>query len=423
MNPGNPAPRPLARCLTQRFTGIYMTLYMLPYPIDGVLGEFGIELPSAWREIVPWVGQRVFGSEITVFPNGSGDTTYNYVEVLCLAAVALLLTACWSVVSRRSTRHAALSTALRVYTRYYVGLFMLSYGLSKVFLAQFPVPESDRLLDSYGHSSPMGLLWTFMGASKPYQVFAGVAECLGGLLLFFRRTTPLGAVVVIGVMTNVVLLNFCYDVPVKLFSSHLLLFAIWVLGPDFMRLLNVVALNRPSEPRDLGVPLANRCLNRARWCGKSLVVLGVNGSTIWGMFNATQARQLEKQSLFSATLYEVESWVPARGPNSVGGAGFDAWKRLYFTSYNTVSTSTDRGPRDRYKCTVDLDTATISWVDWSTGQERASFAYQQPDAEHLVLDGTVEGCPVRVGLRKSRPPEFLLMSRGFRWINEFPHNR
>lgn len=57
----------------------------------------------------------------------------------------------------------------------------------------------------------MGLLWNFIGASAAYTIFTGVAEVLGGLLLVARRTALLGALVCIGVMSNVVLLNFSYD--------------------------------------------------------------------------------------------------------------------------------------------------------------------------------------------------------------------
>ena len=68
----------------------------------------------------------------------------------------------------------------------------------------------------------MGLLWTFMGASAPYQMLAGLAEVTCGMLLFWRRSRLLGALLAIGVMGNVVALNYCYDVPVKLFSTELL---------------------------------------------------------------------------------------------------------------------------------------------------------------------------------------------------------
>lgn len=65
-----------------------------------------------------------------------------------------------------------------------------------------------------------------MGSSRAYTIFAGVFEIIPGFLLLFRKTKLIGALMAIIVMLNVVLLNFCYDIPVKLFSSFLLLIAI-----------------------------------------------------------------------------------------------------------------------------------------------------------------------------------------------------
>ena len=57
-------------------------------------------------------------------------------------------------------------------------------------------------------------------------MFAGFAEVLGGMLLFWRRTTLLGALILTGVLVNVVAPQLrLSDVPVKLCSLHLLAFA------------------------------------------------------------------------------------------------------------------------------------------------------------------------------------------------------
>ena len=130
--------------------------------------------------------------------------------------------------------------------RFVLGATMLSYGWAKVFPNQMPAPGPDRLLNPIGETSPMGLLWTFMGASSAYQIFAGVGEVVGGTLLFWRRTALLGALVLVVVLANVVALNFCYDVPVKLYSSHLLAMALFIVAPHVPRLLDVLVLNRPA---------------------------------------------------------------------------------------------------------------------------------------------------------------------------------
>jgi hypothetical protein len=69
---------------------------------------------------------------------------------------------------------------------------------------------------------------------------------IGGVLLLFRRTTLLGALVVAIVMMNIAAINFFYDVPVKLYSSMLFLMAVFLMAKDFSQLLNALILHKPS---------------------------------------------------------------------------------------------------------------------------------------------------------------------------------
>ena len=95
MNPANPHWGPVKRILF-RCLFVYVVLYTFPFPVEviPVYGEV-IQQPytDLWNAAVPWVGERVFGVEVLHRPLGSGDTTYNYVQLFCyliltLAAVA-----------------------------------------------------------------------------------------------------------------------------------------------------------------------------------------------------------------------------------------------------------------------------------------------------------------------------------------------
>ncbi len=84
----------------------------------------------------------------------------------------------------------------------------------------------------------MGLAWSFLGFSQGYNYVMGGAEILSGILLLFRRTTVLGALVTVGVAGNIMAINYCYDVPVKLLSTALVIMALFLLGKDIRRLFN-----------------------------------------------------------------------------------------------------------------------------------------------------------------------------------------
>ena len=157
-----------------------------------------------WKKLVPWFAEHVLHLEnrITVFTNGSGDTTYNYVSLLVFVILSVLATVIWSIIDRRRPSYNQALEWLIVLIRYYVIYQMVIYGLAKLFYMQFQPPRFTRLLQPYGESSPMGLLWTFMGYSKGYTMFTGFGELVGGLLLLVRRTRTLGALVVFGVMSK-----------------------------------------------------------------------------------------------------------------------------------------------------------------------------------------------------------------------------
>jgi hypothetical protein len=52
-------------------------------------------------------------------------------------------------------------------------------------------------------------------------------------------------------------------------------------------------------------------------------------------------------------------------------------------------------------------------------KQKQIFQYSQPDSDHLLLEGEA----VVVRLRKVDVSKFLLVNRGFNWINERPFNR
>ena len=219
-----------------RFSFIYFTLFILlknngTYPF----WQWIMEKPTVWlQQFIPWVGKHILGlsKDITVFTNGSGDTTYDYVIVLCIFSLAVLGALIWSFIDRKRTNYTKLFYWLTVAMRCYVALMLINYGLVKVIKLQFPSPGFYRLIEPYGESSPMGLAWTFLGFSKGYNLFMGIAE-LTALLLLFRRTLTFGLIITLMTTANVMAVNYFYDVPVKIISTHLVLMTVFLLLRDF----------------------------------------------------------------------------------------------------------------------------------------------------------------------------------------------
>jgi hypothetical protein len=248
---------------TMRFSVIYWFLYLIPeYSFlssnqkDDLLGLFFGYLNKAESSIAHFLATHLFKIEgELILPNGSGDTTYNYLLILGLFVISFLVASIWTLLKRHNTYNVQMRDLLRSLLRHSIALVMVGYGLAKFHFDggnQFPNISNYQLNKTWGDSSPMNVLWAFMGASQVYTMFAGLGEIVAGLLLVWRRTCILGALVALGVMINVMMLNYSYDVPVKLYSTHLVVMSMLVLAPDAKRLFNFLVLNRPVPASFLG---------------------------------------------------------------------------------------------------------------------------------------------------------------------------
>src|SRR5262249_26898774 len=260
------APWSLTRRVVFRFVCCYLLLYMAPARPDGRVNLVEV-IPGGswlangycglWHKGGSWGGIHIFhlnGKATTYFPTGSGDTTLDFIEDLLFVVFAAVGAAVWSVADQQRTEYRRLHSWLRVLVRYTLAFTMLAYGFDKVFPLQFRFPGFGVLTQVYSDFSPMGVLWNFMGTSMAYTIFSGICEVVAGTLLLFRRTTMLGAVMSLGVLLNVAMLNFCYDVPVKLYSTNLLLMTIFLAAPDLRRLLNFFVLNQVVKTADMSEP-------------------------------------------------------------------------------------------------------------------------------------------------------------------------
>jgi uncharacterized membrane protein YphA (DoxX/SURF4 family) len=416
-----------AKRIAFRFAFAYLVLYNLPFPLDALpgLAEIVYETYTGlWNLVVPWVGRNVLflSYEITVLPNGSGDTTFNYVQVFCFLVVAAVATIVWTALNRNRLEYERLHTWLRVYVRFALATAMIQYGAAKVFQSQFPSLTYDRLVQPIGDASPMGILWTFMGASAGYTTFAGAVETLGGLLLVFRRTTTLGALVSAGAMTNVVLLNFCYDVPVKLYSSHLLLQCGFLLLPEMKRLADFFVFNRGTEP------VAHRPLFERPWLRRGAAAAGVAFALYMASFNLYGSYQDEvswaarteapRYGIWLVEEFELDG--EARPP--IGGDA-SRWRRVVFDFPGMLGVQLMSDARQRYLVEMDEDAKTIALGKRDDPDWKADFSFEEPETDVMTWHGTLDGHGIRARMRRVESPEFRLTSRGFNWINEYPFNR
>lgn len=405
-----------------RFLCAYAALYSFPFPLS--LVPFAGVAYGWWFGAWNWLVMGAagwLGIDVPALPAGSGDTTFNYVELLVRLPLALVLALAWVCLPRRVSE-ARWRALFVLHLRYVLALAMLGYGFAKVFPGQFGPPSADRLASTYGESSPMGLLWTLMGLSRPYAIFGGALEVLGGVLLLFPTTAVLGALVSAAVLANIVAMNFCFDVPVKLYSSHLLLMALGIALPEARRLL-AVGFGRAAAARERFVWAHGV---RGGWLvrGLHVVVLASFSWSEWQNVSSILERDEAPPSpLAGLWLVEQRSrdGVPQPGP----APGEERLVRAFFSGYGTVMLRTSEGGAERKRFTLGEEAGTLALTPFGTPSvpvepRKLSFTIED---DVLLLREHIDGVVEETRLRRAPERGHLLTERGFHWINEFPLNR
>ena len=417
-----PSPWSLPKRIAFRFACAYLFIYNFPFPFNAIpqFESWSAGYDALWERIVRPVGKAVFGADAAILPNGSGDTTFNYVQLFCFFVLAVAATLIWSLLDRKREEYSRLDAWLRMYVRFSLAAAMVLYGTAKVIPSQFPPPSLSKLMLPFGEQSPMGLLWSFMGASKAYMAFTGLAEMTAGILLTMRRTMLLGALIAVGVMSNVVMLNFCYDVPVKLYSSHLLLMALFLAAPHAKRLADFFLFNRVAQPKELPRLLPEHWSRVAVPALRTAVVVIYTGAMLFYVWENYESNFVYYPKPAFHGVWNVEEFVVDGQPRPPLLSDAARWRSVIF-DYSTLTVRGMDDARTRFRAKIDMAKKQID-ISSMTPKKKAVLTFLQPRSSTLVLQGLVDGKSVRATLQRVDKP-FLLTSRGFHWINEYSMNR
>lgn len=416
-----------------RFFAIYFTLQIAPWN---------------WVARVPWVGRitdpydrlldwsvrvanaRIFHvRETLVLPAGSGDTSWAWAQLWLFLSIATLGAVVWSVLDRRRPNYARAGYWLRTMVRYYIATFALSYGIIKIFALQMTFPSLSQMATPLGDLLPMRLSWLFIGYSVPYQVFSGVMETVAGLLLLSRRTVTLGLIAATGAFVNVLMINLSYDVPVKLFASHLLLACLFLLAQDARRLVDFLALNRGAGPTTLyDPPFAGPRQRMAHIAAKGAIVILILVLPAYTGWQRFRANAVTPAAVPLATgVYEVRRFAVNGDTIPPLPADTVRWRDVIIDNATQGSVGTTdalfwqryRRGHFRYKA----DTASRTLAVWRTSflldsTHAFTARYALPDRQTARLWTMIRGDSVYVELVRT-DRKFQLAERQFHWLSEW----
>jgi hypothetical protein len=300
---------------------------------------------------------------------------------------------------------------------------MLTYGFVKAVPMQMPAPLLTTLTEPFGDLSPMGVLWSSVGASQPYEIFAGCLEILGGLLLIIPRTVTLGVLVSLADMTYVFALNMTYDVPVKLLSFHLILLSLFLLAPQARRLAGFFLLDRAVEPAPRNPLFRTLRANRIALAVQAVFALWLIGINLYSARSdwRTYGGGAPKPALYG--IWNVDQFTTDGQPRPPLLSDQARWRRIIFDRYEFAALDRMTDPRAFYTATLDEKKNTLTLSQRRGAKLNLSFSVTRPAPDRLTLDGPIDGHKEHIELRLETDHNFLLKTRGFHWISEFPFNR
>ncbi len=213
--------------------------FSFPYSIipniGGVLSSFFEPINQLWVNLF-----ELENATIAIL----SDTTGLYVHLITLTILALIGSLIWWILFKWK-QQKTIWEQFQIGIAYYLALTLFIYGFNKVFKWQFFFPEPNTLFTHVGQMTPDILYWSSIGSSYSYSLFSGMIEVIPACLLLFRKTRLLGALIAMMVLFNVVMINFGFDISVKIYSIFLFLLS-FLLAIPHLRSLQHFFFSRPQ---------------------------------------------------------------------------------------------------------------------------------------------------------------------------------
>ena len=416
-----PGTHSLTRRAAERFALVAFGLYHLPlflnnYPsLGGGSGGFSEGLAVSWGHVFTrpgiWLARVLFGmtGPMTMASAGdNGDVGEEFARLILAVIIAVIVAIVWTTADRTRPRAPWVEGALRVLLRYSIALGLVSYAVAKILPQQFPPLGPFNYETRVGELTPMRLLWTFMEYSRPYSFFGGLMESAAIVLLCFRRTATLGALVTMVVMTNVALMNIAYDVQVKLYALMIVASAGVLVLYDAPRLLAALVRNQGVRPASQPTLFEGRMPSWLRWAIKLLLLGSVTVSSVAAFQSSSPPRVAPVAGIAGA--WGVTSFT--RDADATDATAGPPWRRLVVDDGSlAVRLDDDAMMRCRRTTTADASTIAFACAKGRSGEMRWTLS-----GTALQLDGTFAGVKMRLSARRLDEQDYPLMRGGFHVI-------
>jgi hypothetical protein len=277
--------------------------------------------------------------------------------------------------------------------RYFLANIFIGYGFAKIFHNQFNAPSS--VLDTrLGDVSGYDLTWYFFGYSYAYTLFIAFSQILCSFLFFFRRTTTLGAMILLSIISNIVVVNYAFDIVAKMYADVFLAMTLLLLAQDARRIKALVWDNQPFGKPTFAVLHKSAPITVLKY----VVIFLLTAQPISIMYYGHV--MVMKTTTPLAGVWVVEQYKvngqlqPESDPS--------AWKKLYVDSDRLVDIRSGEPRASNYTSLFNSSKQTIELKkDWTAPEVFFQGSYHLKPDGMLTLDGhDARGANIEVTLTR-----------------------
>jgi hypothetical protein len=317
-----------------------------------------------------------------------GAGSYANWGVLMLIAIAAGTV--WSLLDKKARNYRVLYYFITAFVSYALLIRLQGLTFSKVFPTQMPELALTQLNTPFGDFTPQKHYWIQFSFVPGYEIFAGFAELLIMVLLFFRQTRAWGAALSIAMVGNIAIANHVYDGGVHVLAMLYPLGGLFILWRYLPPLYNLLIKEKDTNPRIYHYPFKRTWEKYLRFGLKTFVFLfffGLSAYLHWQNYKYDSYKVPARPGLSGARgLYNVSEFrlngkdVPYSPLDSVRwqDVTFEKWSTISFTVYNTFNIHTEAGRGKQFK---DIDR---TYESAGTGGGRRHYYYEEDTATKKI---------------------------------------
>lgn len=356
------------------FLGFCILFIPFPFYIFSSQREISNALfvkPSSWivKTILDW---KVINPEIT------SDSATMYGLVILLLVFAILASIAFHYFSFLKKYQTKFFQVLRLLFFYYLSMQLLKYGFDKIFKAQFYLPEPNILYTTLGNIDKDLLFWSTMGTSRAYNIFMGMLEVVPAIFLLFRKARPLGLLIAIPVLINVVAINFCFDISVKIYSVFLLLLSCYLFATYVNSFYQFFILQKKAKLNNSSSLFKEKGLFQTAL--KILIIGLIFFEVLFPYFSTQNFNDDFAPRPFLHGAYEVEEIVTQDSVNNEQ----PRVKRLYIHRNGYLIFQNEKEEMQDFKLTIDEKLGKFELTNYKNQSIKLDYQYF-PSAEILEV--------------------------------------